>query len=723
MNNYASIAAPDGVADTNQNDNNAQVTTPADIPLCPQASVSVTKKTDATSIAPGGAAKYTVTYTNDGPQAADGATINDFLYTQNTGSAFSTYDATDFSCTTTGGAVCPDLNNSTGTSTSYGSTFTSTIPTFPANSTVTITYTDTFATGSATCIPNANPRVNNYASIAAPDGVADTNQNDNNAQVTTPATCAEVAVNSTVSPSSIRAGDPFTYTVKVTNSGSGTANNIAFSDPLVGNLNYVSTDCAATTGTPTCGTIRFDPITKTVSSTIPALSPGDALTFTIHAIAGVAAGTFTNIAKISTTADSTYYDPNPSSDSSRVNLQIFNTTSPVTIVKHIDGLTAAGLPAAATFTGTITCATQASHTWSITVPKGSTTASSNPVELYDGESCTVNEDTPTTAPTGYTWSPTPVIDPGTITPTASTPITVHVTNTLIADPITAAQVVVTKQIDGLPGGLPAAETFTGTLRCTTGTGEATTGTWSVTVPKGQIAADSDPITEPVGSDCTVKENTPPAAPTGYTWTGVGVTPTSTGALTNGQVAAVTVTNTLTAAVTPTADPGSIRISKTITGGPSAGVTGTFTFAVFCGTDVYRTSITITKADKGTATLTGIPNGADCTIQETGKTAAPTGYTWKTAVVSAATVHVTSDDVSDVTVTNPLIKTATGPGKGTGTSGGTGTNTGHSGTGSGANTSLAFTGSNPKLPLLLGVLLLGLGIGAGALGSRRRHRNN
>jgi uncharacterized repeat protein (TIGR01451 family) len=315
--------------------------------------------------------------------------------------------------------------------------FRGSIPTFPAGSTITITHTDTFAKPGNTCSQSGpRPRIDYSASISAV-GVVDDDTSDDNATESTSAACAELTVNSTVSPSTINAGEAFEYRIAVTNSGPGRADDIRFTDPLVGTLEFRGADCTALTGAPVCGPVDHDPVSRTTSSVIPALEPGEAVVFSIRAAGGVSAGTFTNVAEVAAGADSAFYDPNAVSDSSRVNLQVVNSTSPVTVVTVIEGVDAGGLDAATTFTGTIACATQGSYSWSVTVQQGASTASSEPVHLYDGESCTASEGLPPAAPAGYTWSDGSPLDPAVFAVESSTPITVRLTKALIAVPVVA----------------------------------------------------------------------------------------------------------------------------------------------------------------------------------------------------------------------------------------------------------------------------------------------
>jgi len=112
---------------------------------------------------------------------------------------------------------------------------------------------------------------------------------------------------------------------------------------------------------------------------------------------------------------------------------VLNTLSPVTVTQLIAGLPTGGLTAPITFTGIVACASQPRHTWSITIPAGSTTATAAPIMVYDHDTCSVTEDTAPAPPTGYTWD-TSIISPVSfITAPGSSPA-VTLKNHLTANP-------------------------------------------------------------------------------------------------------------------------------------------------------------------------------------------------------------------------------------------------------------------------------------------------
>jgi uncharacterized repeat protein (TIGR01451 family) len=604
----------------------------------------------------GDVATYTLTYSNTSAAGADGSTMFDELQTNNGGTNFGTSSVHFVDCTTTGGAVCPTLTDTT--INGDGVALNTTIPTFPANSTVIITYQATFNPSSShTCGSVTNTYVANYFHITAPTGTTNT-ANDSQGAVYTPTNCAELTVNTSVSPSSLQSGDTFSYAASITNAGPGDANAVKFTDQLSPGLTFGTMACGVVVGSPVCGTLNYDPATGIVSGTIDSLANGETVVFTITGAAGPLPGTYANSSAIAPTASSSvYYDPNPATDSSHVNLQIFNTVSPITITKHVDGLSSSGLLAQKVFTGTITCSAEGSKPWTVTIPAGSSSATANAVQFYDGQSCTVTENAPPTAPSGYAWTSGPVISPASIASLGPTmPVAVSVTNTLVPVAQTTGSIVVTKHVTGLSiAGLPSPMTFTGTITCKPAGGGTDMLPWSVTIAKGSTSADSDVILESAGAICITTEATPPAAPTGFSWTGSPLIAPAATTMGLGTTSTVSVTNALINIGAPT---GSIRLTVNVLGGSSSGVSGLFAYTAFCGSaGTFTSSVVFTHATAGTLDFVGIPIGAECTIQQSNRPAAPTGLTWDAPVFSLATVIVVAGDPATVSVANILVAQA------------------------------------------------------------------
>ena len=101
-------------------------------------------------------------------------------------------------------------------------------------------------------------------------------------------------------------------------------------------------------------------------------------------------------------------------------------------------------------------------------------------------------------------------------------------------------------------------------------------------------------------------------------------------LTPGQAATVAVSNPLTA------NPGSVTVTKNITGVAASVITGglSFPFTVACSTPTatYSGTVTVNAGSlAGNSTVTGIPSGStSCTIAEGSVPTAPSTYAWGAA---------------------------------------------------------------------------------------------
>jgi uncharacterized repeat protein (TIGR01451 family) len=131
LTNTASVTAPVGTTDPTPGNNTSSVP----VTIGQVANLSVAKTNGTTSVIAGGTTAYTITFSNGGPSAANGAVVRD---AQSAG-----LQCTSVTCTaTTGGASCPSSMLPQGAVVLSGATnfFAAgeTIGTFPANSTVTL---------------------------------------------------------------------------------------------------------------------------------------------------------------------------------------------------------------------------------------------------------------------------------------------------------------------------------------------------------------------------------------------------------------------------------------------------------------------------------------------------------------------------------------------------------------------------------------------------------
>ncbi len=242
----------------------------ATLTVNPLANLGITKLGPA-SVATGGAVNYTITITNAGPDAANGASFSDTVPAAITGvSALCTGAA--------GGAACGAMNVA-------GNAVTSTIPTLPAGGSVSIT-----VSGVASGVGS----VTNTASIASPGGVPDPVPGNNSASATTNILAPDLSITKTHG-GSFTVGVNGTYTITVSNSpGSlSTSGTVTVTDTLPAGLGYVS---AAGAGW-ACGNAGST-VTCTTSNAIAAGTSASPITLVVS-VASIAAPSVTNFATVS----------------------------------------------------------------------------------------------------------------------------------------------------------------------------------------------------------------------------------------------------------------------------------------------------------------------------------------------------------------------------------------------------------------------------------------
>jgi uncharacterized repeat protein (TIGR01451 family) len=320
--NTATIAVPAGTIDPDPTNNssteNTSVTPTADIGILKTAPLTV----DA-----GAAITYTVVVSNAGPSAADDTVFADLVP-----AAISGVSATCAS--TTGAAVCPSSVNVSGNNVS-GS-----IPSLPANSSVTITINGTVS-GSAT------GNINNRATITPAAGVVDSSPSNNSFAVDTAVNLVSNLTLVKTAPASVQPLQPLVYTIVVTNKGPSAVTNAAFADNVPSVLTGVSATCGAATGGATCpNTIAV--AGNAVSALIPNMPAFSTLTFSVRGtVPAGATGDITNTASITPPANVT--DPVPADNTSSATTTV-NAVADLTISKSAPASTLAGGPIRYTIT-------------------------------------------------------------------------------------------------------------------------------------------------------------------------------------------------------------------------------------------------------------------------------------------------------------------------------------------------------------------------------------
>lgn len=173
---------------------------------------------------------------------------------------------------------------------------------------------------------------------------------------------------------------------------------------------------------------------------------------------------------------------------------------------------------------------------------------------------------------------------------------------------------VSKTVTGGPSPLPALS-FPFTVSCTGGSAPFSTSS-SVS------AGSSVQVTGiPAGSSCSVTEGNKPAVP-GYTWGAEQITNPS-GVMAPGGALAASIANALSA------NPGTLTVSKTVTGGPSPLPALSFPFSVSCTGGAapaggFSTNGSVSAGSS--ASVGNIPAGSSCTVTEGAKPPV-TNYTW------------------------------------------------------------------------------------------------
>ncbi|QMV71409.1 hypothetical protein HS961_00345 [Comamonas piscis] len=152
--------------------------------------------------------------------------------------------------------------------------------------------------------------------------------------------------------------------------------------------------------------------------------------------------------------------------------------------------------------------------------------------------------------------------------------------------------------------------------------------------------------------CVVTEGTRPAPPANHIWVedpapSVSVTMSAPPTANSAQLV-----NTLARANTD------ITISKTVAGGPAAGISGSFSFSANCGVDgSFNTTVALNGSNAGAMAIMNVPQGASCTVSEDpAMPAAPAGYAWS-ATLPAPVSLVTAANGNTASFTNTLVRTA------------------------------------------------------------------
>ncbi len=264
---------------------------------------------------------YSITISNLGPDAANGASFDEVLSSPSFAALFNNMS---ISCTATNGAVCPaGLPTTPSTSPAIRLSGFSPIPVLPAGGTITYTFSGANFMLQGNVCSRDSLSLDFSARVTAPIGVNEVD-NSNNRAASTPVTifCSVLSVNKQASNSSLVVGDSITYFIDVNNgSPSADAAGRVVSDALPRTFNYdpaTPATCVTASGSAVCGDITYDPITHTISSIINAMPAGSGIRFTIPGTIAQP-GSWSNTASVNVIGDN-FTSPLPSSASSTINV-------------------------------------------------------------------------------------------------------------------------------------------------------------------------------------------------------------------------------------------------------------------------------------------------------------------------------------------------------------------------------------------------------------------
>jgi uncharacterized repeat protein (TIGR01451 family) len=308
------------------------------------ADLAITKVDTPDPVSAGTNLTYTISVSNNGPDAAASASWSDTLPA---GTTFVSLPAVSgWSCTTpavgAGGTVsCSNPSFSVG-----NSVFTLTVAVGPAVPAGTV-LSNTATTASST--PDGNPG------------------NESATAVTTVVASADLSITKVDTPDPVTAGANLTYTITVTNAGPSNAASASLSDTLPAGTTFVALSAPAgwSCTTPAVGG------TGTISCSIGTLATGNAVfTLTANVGAGVANGT---VLSNNATVTSSTSDPNAGNESATATTTVAGSAD--LSVSNVDSPDPVSAGANLTYTITVTNAgpsNAASASLSDTLPAGTT---------------------------------------------------------------------------------------------------------------------------------------------------------------------------------------------------------------------------------------------------------------------------------------------------------------------------------------------------------------
>ncbi|NEO86019.1 MAG: DUF11 domain-containing protein [Spirulina sp. SIO3F2] len=261
-----------------------------------EADLQITKTVDNSTISVGQQLTYTITVTNAGPSSVTGAEIADTIPSELT--------SVTWTCAAETGSACGDASGSGNSINTTGDL---------ANGT-TLVYT---VTGTVSSVGTGT--IQNSASVTRPNDVTDPDLANNTASVPTTITeGADLEIVKTVSGTDNGSGYDITYTLVVTNNGTGDVTNATVTDTLDSQLTGLTVSCASTPAS-NCVSQSIDG-SNNLSATVT-LANGESATYTIVGqAADTVTGTLTNTAQVATPSGVT--DPDTTNNESSASISL-----------------------------------------------------------------------------------------------------------------------------------------------------------------------------------------------------------------------------------------------------------------------------------------------------------------------------------------------------------------------------------------------------------------
>jgi uncharacterized repeat protein (TIGR01451 family) len=240
------------------------------------ADLAVAKSAAPTVVEPGGVVTYTLTVTNNGPSAAQFVTVTDVL---------------------SGGSLDGVVDTSSGVNvTISGNGVTFTVGSLSAGGVITMVYTAT--------APSLGVMTNSAVVTSA---VGDLGGGDNQAGATVLVNATDLALAKAAAGGTAVAGQPFTYTLTITNNGPLTATQVVITDALSGGAVF-----SAVVASTEPASLTHSFVGAQATFTVTGIAPNSVFTIVYTVLPPANGGVFSNTAVIASSAPS---DPSPGDDS------------------------------------------------------------------------------------------------------------------------------------------------------------------------------------------------------------------------------------------------------------------------------------------------------------------------------------------------------------------------------------------------------------------------